>query len=101
MLEKVKFEGEYEHTVFAKNLFFHNKKKKEDLYLVVAAHDTATNTKALEAHFKTGKDNLRIVSDQALLDTLLGAKAGSLSLFAILNDIEKKVKLVIDSRLVV
>jgi hypothetical protein len=29
MLEKVKFDGDHAHTLFAKNLFLHNKKKKE------------------------------------------------------------------------
>ena len=40
MLEKVKFEGAFANTFFAKNLFLQNKKKKEQMWLVVAAHDT-------------------------------------------------------------
>jgi len=40
MLEHVKFEGEYVKTKFAKNLFFYDKKKKERMWLVIAAHDS-------------------------------------------------------------
>lgn len=80
-------------------MLLYNKKKKEDIYLVIAAHDTNTSNKVLEAHYKTGKDNLRMVADQALLESLLGGKQGALTLFGILNDKDKKVKLVIDSKL--
>lgn len=62
-LERVKFEGEYEKTVFAKNLFLHNKKKKEQLFLVIAAHDTPISLKALEKHLKTGSSNLRAADE--------------------------------------
>ena len=58
-LQKVKFEGEFADTTFAKNLFKHNKKNKAQLYLIIAAHDTKINMKELEKHLKTGKDNLR------------------------------------------
>ncbi len=59
-MEKVKFTGEYEgKVIFAKNLFLANKKKKEQMYLVVAAHDTAIDMKSLEKHLKTGSGNLR------------------------------------------
>lgn len=59
MLEKVKFEGDHAKTLFAKNLFLANKKKKEQMYLVVAAHDTAIDMKALTKHLKVGAGNLR------------------------------------------
>ena len=45
--------------MFAKNLFLHNKKKKENLFLVIAAHNTIVNMKELEKHLKTGSGNLR------------------------------------------
>jgi Ala-tRNA(Pro) deacylase len=98
-LEKVKFEGEHEKTTFAKNLFLHNKKNKQQLFLVVAAHDTEVNMKALEKHLKTGSSNLR-AADESVMEEVLGVKKGSVCLFAILNDKDKKVTLLVDHRLV-
>lgn len=97
-LERVKFDGEHEHTIFAKNLFLHNKKKKDQLFLVVAAHDTEVNLKALEKHLKTGSSNLR-AAEENVMEEILGVKKGSVCLFAILNDKDKKVSLLIDARL--
>jgi hypothetical protein len=59
MLEKVKFTDDYATTLFAKNLFLANKKKKEQIYLVIAAHDTQIDMKALTTHLKAGSGNLR------------------------------------------
>ena len=39
-LKVVKFSGAFEDAMFAKNLFLHDKKKKERRWLVIAAHDT-------------------------------------------------------------
>ena len=47
MLEKVKFEGVYEKTMFAKNLFYYDKKKKERMWLVIAAHEATFDMKNL------------------------------------------------------
>ena len=85
MLDKVKFEGEYANAMFAKNLFLQNKKKKEQAYLVVAAHTTDINMKALTTHLKAGSGNLR-AGDVGEMETLLGVKKGAVSLFSILND---------------
>ena len=98
MLEKVKFEGEYADTLFAKNLFLANKKKKEQIYLVVAAHNTEIDMKALTTHFKAGSGNLR-AGDQEVMEQLLGVKKGAVNLFSILNDTGHKVKLVLDQKL--
>jgi len=98
MLEKVKFEGDYSKAVFAKNLFLANKKKKEQIYLVVAAHDTQIDMKGLTNHVKAGSGNLR-AGDQEVMEALLGVKKGAVNLFSILNDSEKKVTLLLDSRL--
>lgn len=98
MLETVKFEGVYEKTKFAKNLFLYDKKKKERLWLVICAHDTAFTMKALEKNFGVGSGNLR-GADPELLESTLGVKGGSVNIFALLNDKENKVKLVIDSTL--
>lgn len=95
MLEKVKFEGDFAKAVFAKNLFLHNKKKKELVYLVIAAHDTNIDMKALTTHLKAGSGNLR-AGDQEVMESLLGATKGAVNLFAILNDTAKKVHLIMD-----
>ncbi len=98
MLEKVKFEGEYQSAAFAKNLFLANKKKKEQIYLVVAAHDTTIDMKGLTSHLKAGSGNLR-AGDQDVMEQLLGVKKGAVNLFSILNDTDNKVTLILDSRL--
>ena len=98
MLEKVKFDGKHASTMFAKNLFLNNKKKKEQVFLVVAAHDTTVDMKGLEKHLATGSGNLR-AADPAVMEQLIGVKQGSVNLFAILNDTAKKVKLIVDQRL--
>jgi hypothetical protein len=98
MLEKVKFEGDYSKAMFAKNLFLHNKKKKELVYLVIAAHDTNIDMKALTVHLKAGSGNLR-AGDQEVMEQLLGVKKGAVNLFSIVNDTAKKVILLVDQRL--
>ncbi len=97
-LEKVKFEGDHEKTVFAKNLFLHNKKNKEQLFLVVAAHDTEVSMKGLEKHLGTGSSNLR-AAEEKVMEEVLGVKKGSVCLFAILNDKGNKVSVIVDHRL--
>lgn len=98
MLEKVKFEGEHAKAIFAKNLFLQDKKKKETAYLVIAAHDTNIDMKGLTKHLKAGSGNLR-GGDVETMEAMLGAKKGSVNLFAILNDTAKKVHLIMDQRL--
>ena len=98
MLETVKFEGVYADTKFAKNLFLYDKKKKERLWLVICAHDTAFSMKALEKSFGVKNGDLR-GADPEILESTLGVKGGSVNLFAIINDKDNKVKLVIDHTL--
>ena len=98
MLETVKFEGVYANTKFAKNLFLYDKKKKERLWLVICAHDTAFTMKALEKSFGVKNGDLR-GADPEILEATLGVKGGSVNLFSIINDNENKVKLVIDHTL--
>ena len=105
MLEKIKFEGAFADAKFAKHVFLANKKKKdvqykENMWLVVAAHDTPFGNKDLEKLWKTGSGNLRgdCISAE-LMDDLLGSKAGAINLFSIVNDKEKHINLVIDQRL--
>jgi Ala-tRNA(Pro) deacylase len=79
-------------------LYLANKKKKEQVYLVVAAHDTAIDMKGLTTLLKAGSGNLR-GGDPEEMERLLGVKKGAVNLFAILNDTAGKVTLIIDSRL--
>lgn len=97
-MEKVKFEGEFASTVFAKNLFLHNQKKKENLYLVVAKHDTPVDMKALTKHLKAASGTIR-GGDEDVMFATLGVKKGAVNLFAILNDTGKKVNLIVDKNL--
>lgn len=90
MLEKVKFTGVFEKTMFAKNLFFQDKKKKERLWLVIAAHDTKFDVKDLQKEFKVGSGNLRGASLETM-EATLGAKKGAVTLFSIVNDEPKAV----------
>jgi Ala-tRNA(Pro) deacylase len=98
MVEKVKFEGDQVNALFAKNLYLANKKKKDQVYLVVAAHDTAIDMKGLTNLLKAGSGNLR-GGDPEEMERLLGVKKGAVNVFAILNDTAMKVTLIIDSRL--
>jgi prolyl-tRNA synthetase len=98
MLEKVKFDGEHSGAVFAKNLFLHNQKKKELVYLVIAAHDTQIDMKGLTKHLKAPSGGIR-AGDEAVMERLLGAKKGAVNLFAIANDTAKNVILLMDQRL--
>ena len=98
MLEKVKFEGDSVKAIFAKNLFLHNKKKKELVYLVISAHDTPIDMKGLTNHLKAGSGNLR-GGDADVMEALLGVKKGAVNLFSIINDTAKKVILIMDQRL--
>lgn len=96
MLENVKFEGEYQNKVlYARNLFLANKKKKEQMYLVVAAVNTQIDMKALTTHLKVGSGNLR-GGDADVMEQVLGVKPGAVNLFSILNDTANKVHLIID-----
>ena len=99
MLEQVKFTGAHEHAKFAKNLFMYDKKKKERVWLVIAAHDTQFNMNHLTKHLGVGSGNLRGGSAE-LMEELLGVKGGSVNLFSVVNDPENKVKVVLDERLV-
>ena len=99
MLEHVKFEGEYAKTKFAKSLFFYDKKKKDRMWLVIAAHDSQFSTKALEKKLGCKNGDLRGATPE-VLEEVLGVRGGSVCLFAMMNDKEnKKVTLIIDTTL--
>jgi prolyl-tRNA synthetase len=98
MLEHVKFDGEFANAKFAKNLFFYDKKKKDRMWLVIAAHDAVFSTKALEKKFNCKNGDLRGATPE-VLEEVLGVKGGSVCLFAMMNDKAKQVQLVIDQTL--
>ena len=94
VIAKVKFETE---TAYCKNLFLKDKKKKTH-YLVVAVHDTQVSNQALAFHLGTSKNNIRNGEEDQMME-LLGCRPGSVNLFAILNDTEEKVSLIMDKRI--
>jgi len=59
MKEVVSFSGEHSKYMLAKQLFLHDKKKKENLFLVCAGVDTVIDLKILSKHLKVGSGNLR------------------------------------------
>lgn len=55
------------------------------MWLVVAAHDTPIDIKALTKHLKTGSGNLR-AGDEEAMGQILGVKKGAVNLYSIVND---------------
>mmetsp|Transcript_3564 Transcript_3564/g.2591 ORF Transcript_3564/g.2591 Transcript_3564/m.2591 type:complete len:164 (+) Transcript_3564:170-661(+) len=84
--------------MIAKNLFLHNKKNKEQLFLVIAAHNTTVDMKELTKHLKVGSGNLR-GADEDVMKEVLGTAKGHVCVFALMNDTAKKVKVLLDKRL--
>ena len=84
-----------EHTMpggHTKNLFL--KDKKDKLFLVVALHDAAIEMKSLH----TALDCDRLSFGKAeLLEQVLGIKPGSVTPFAIINDTDGQVTVVLDA----
>lgn len=79
-------------------MFIFDKKNKDKIFLVCAAHNTEINMKALAKAVGVDSENLRAGSLDKMYEKL-GAKKGTLNLFAILNDKPKAVTLVLDKRL--
>jgi Ala-tRNA(Pro) deacylase len=88
MFEKVKFEGEQADAVFVKNLFQYDSKKKDKVFLICVAHTTIIDSKALMKHLKC--TSLRNTKPEVLTE-MLGVQGGSVNLFSIINDTDKKV----------
>jgi len=95
MVATVKFDGEHANTVLAKQLFLHDKKNKEKMWLVSAAVDTEVDMKGLNKYLGVGSGNLRAAEAEAL-ESILGCRKGVCNYFAMINDTEKKVKIIID-----
>ena len=98
MIEVVKFDGEHSNFKLAKQLFMHDKKKKENMWLVCAAVDTQIDLKGLNKYLKVASGNLR-AADQESLTQYLGCRKGTVNYFSIVNDVNKKVKVVFDKNL--
>src|SRR5262249_52285142 len=77
-----------------KNLFLRN--KKEEMWLVVALEDRAIDLKRLGEALGAGR--LSFGSPERLR-TFLGVEPGSVTLFAVINDTDHKVRLVLDKGL--
>jgi prolyl-tRNA synthetase len=98
MVEVVKFDGEHANATLAKQLFMHDKKKKENMWLVCAAVDTQIDLKGLNKYLKVASGNLR-AADLESMEKYLGCRKGMVNYFSIVNDTEKKVKVVLDKTL--
>lgn len=75
-----------------KNLFL--KDDKKNLWLVVALHDTKIALKDLSKQLNA--PGLRFAQAEILLD-ILGLEPGSVTPFGVINDLENKVAVVLDS----
>lgn len=84
-------EVEGAHT---KNLFL--KDKKGAMFLVTAEHATQVNLKNL--HKKLGCGRLSF-ANATLMETHLGVTPGSVTAFAVINDVDQAVQFVLDARL--
>jgi len=93
----IKFPGEYAGAALAKQLFLHDKKNKERLFLVCAEVDQEVDLKALSKHLGVGSGNLR-GADADVLYKILGCRKGMVNYLSIVNDVEKKVKVLYDKK---
>ena len=98
MLEKVKFDGEYKNNVCAKQLFLYDRKKKEKMWLVCAAHFTDVDLKKLNQYLPCTSGSLR-GADAESLAKYLGSRQGTCNYFSMINDKDKKVKILLDQAL--
>lgn len=77
-----------------KNLFL--KDSKNNLFLIVAVHDTKIMLKSLSKYLKAPE--LRF-ADPNLLMEYLGVLPGSVTPFGLVNDNNHKIKVILDSRI--
>ena len=78
----------------SKNLFF--KDKKDVLWLVVCLEDAAIDLKSL--HNRIGAGRLSFGKPELLMEAL-GIAPGSVTPFALINDAEARVRVVLDARM--
>ena len=97
MIEIVKFDGEHADAKLASHLYLHDSKKKEDKYLVCFSQlDTKVDMKALGKYLKA--KNFRGGSEEDL-SSILGCVKGGVNYFSMINDVDKKIKVIIDKQL--
>jgi Ala-tRNA(Pro) deacylase len=77
----------------AKNLFVRDDKKR-NYFLIVVRHEKKVELKSLSE--KIGSTKLSFASENDL-NAILGLEKGAVTPFGILNDAEKKVKVIIDA----
>jgi len=77
-----------------KSLFL--KARKGQLYLLVALEDTPLNLKKLSPHI--GEKGLSFAKEELLIETL-GVTPGSVTPFALINDADNQVKVLLDDRM--
>lgn len=94
----MKFEGEHANTVLAKQLFMHDKKKKENMWLICADVNNNFDLKDLNKYLPVKSGDLRAADEESLM-TYLGCIKGLVNYFAMINDVDKKVKIIIDKKL--
>ena len=82
-------------STIAKNLFLTNR-QQTDFYLLIMPGSKPFKTKYLSAQL--GCSRLSFASEEKL-EELLGVKSGSASLLGLMNDKDKKVRLVFDKEL--
>ncbi len=92
--EAVKYWGAMEAT-HCKNLFFRNHKGNKH-YLVIFEHQQQLAIKDLELKLKQGK--LSFASEKRM-HKYLGVRPGSVSLFGLINDLEKHIYVFLDKNL--
>ena len=80
--------------VHSKNLFF--KDKKKNLFLVVTLSDKPISIR--EVGKKVGAKNMSF-GKPALLEDVLGVIPGAVTPFAVINDVEKKVNVILDKEM--
>jgi Ala-tRNA(Pro) deacylase len=78
-----------------KNLFFRNHKGNRH-YLVILEHSSVLNIHELEKKLKQGK--ISFASDERMMK-YLGLMPGSVSIFGLINDLEKHVHVFLDKKL--
>lgn len=98
MHDLIKFEGEYADAVLAKQMFLWDKKDKSKMWVVSADVNLTIGLKDIAKLVGVKPDNMRFV-DENILESLLGCRKGTTNLFALLNDKQKTVRYLLDSKL--
>ena len=96
---KIIFEGECRNALISQSTLYWDKSDKARFWLVVQSIDTKVDIDELELLLEVKRGNL-VEADEKYHLKLLGCKKENLNLFAIINDSEHKVKVILDQRLI-